>query len=218
MMRNKRLPILRNMTISAILLGVFAIAGTGVVAFTYEMTRARIAENERQTIVDNLHALIKPNEHDNDLYTDVIQVTNEARLGTKQEVNVYRARLKNEPVAVIINSVAPDGYSGNIYLLVAIRYDGTLAGVRAVKHQETPGLGDGIDIDRSNWILGFDGKSLHNPPQAKWHVKRDGGAFDQMTGATITPRAVVKAVKNTLLYYSANKDMLFNTPTSKEQK
>lgn len=208
--------ILRNMGISAVLLGLFSITGTGVVAFTFEKTKQRIAENERAAVIKTLHQLIAPKEHDNDLYTDVIQVRDENLLGTKDPINVYRARMKNQPVAAIINTVAPDGYSGNIYLLVAIRYDGTLAGVRVVKHRETPGLGDGIDITRSNWILGFSGKSLTNPKEKDWRVKRDGGPFDQLTGATITPRAIVKAVKNTLNYYNANKDMLFNTPANKE--
>lgn len=216
---NNNMHIVRNMIISAVLLGLFAITGTGIVAFTYEKTKHRIAANERAAIVKSLHALIAPSEHDNDLYTDVIQVKHEDLLGTEEPVNVYRARMKSTPIAAILNSVAPDGYSGNIYLLVAIRYDGSLAGVRVVKHRETPGLGDGIDIERSNWILGFNGKSLNKPPEKTWRVKRDGGVFDQMTGATITPRAVVKAVKNTLRYYATNKDMLFNTPAieTKEQ-
>jgi len=213
---NNTMHILRNMTISAMLLGLFAVLGTGIVAYTFDKTKLRIAENERIAIVQSLHALIAPKEHDNDLYADFIQVNDKNLLGTDQAVNVYRARMKQQPVAAILNSVAPDGYSGSIYLLVAIRYDGKLAGVRVVKHRETPGLGDGIEIERSNWILGFNGKSLDNPPENKWRVKRDDGVFDQLTGATITPRAVIKAVKNTLRYYAANKDKLFNTPASKE--
>lgn len=215
---NTKPHIVRNMAISAILLGIFAIGGTGLVAFTFDKTKQRIAANERATIVNALHALIAPGQHDNDLYHDVIQVKDTTLLGTADPVNVYRARMNKQPVAAIINSIAPDGYSGNIYLLVAIRYDSTLAGVRVVKHNETPGLGDGIDLDRSNWILGFNGKSLSNPTEDKWRVKRDGGAFDQLTGATISPRAVVKAVKNTLRYYRANRDMLYNTPAGNTEE
>ncbi len=207
--------ILRTMTISATLLGLFAISGTGMVAYTFDKTKLRIAENERATIVKSLHALISPNEHDNDLYADVIQVHNKELLGTKEPVKVYRARMKNKPVAAILNSESPEGYAGNIYLLVAIRVDGTLAGVRVVKHRETPGLGDGIDIERSDWILAFNGKSLNDPIEKDWRVKRDGGKFDQMTGATITPRAIIKAVKNTLRYYADNKKMIFDTPAIK---
>lgn len=214
---NNNIHLVRNMTISAMLLGLFAVGGTGLVAYTFDKTKQRIAENERAMIVKSLHALIAPKEHDNDLYTDVIQVSNEALLGTDEAVNVYRARMQNTPVAAILNSVAPDGYTGNIHLLVAIRYDGSLAGVRVVKHRETPGLGDGIDIERSDWIRDFDGKSLQKPPEKDWRVKRDGGVFDQLTGATITPRAVVKAVKNTLRYYKINKGMLFNKPMVKDK-
>ena len=217
MTASNNMHILRNMGISAVLLGLFAIAGTGLVAYTFDNTKQRIAENERAAVIKSLHALITPKEHDNDLYSDVIQVSNERLLGTAEPINVYRARMHGQPVAAILNTVAPDGYSGSIHLLVAIRLDGSLAGVRAVKHRETPGLGDGIDIERSDWILGFNGKSLHKPEESKWRVKRDGGDFDQLTGATITPRAVVKAVKNTLDYYRANKAMLYNTPAKKEQ-
>lgn len=218
MTENNDMHIVRNMTISAVLLGLFAISGTGVVAYTYEKTKQRIAENERDTMVKSLHALIAPKEHNNDLYRDIIRVKDASLLGTDDPVTVYRARMNNLPVAAILNSVAPDGYSGNIYLLVAVRYNGSLAGVRVVKHRETPGLGDGIDIDRSNWILGFNGKSLSKPADKDWRVKRDGGVFDQLTGATITPRAVVKAVRNTLRYYAANKDRLFNTPSVKTKE
>ena len=109
----------------------------------------------------------------------------------------------------MLETVAPDGYNGSIRLLVAINLDSTLAGVRVVQHRETPGLGDAIDAQRSDWILGFDGKSLTTPPRKDWKVKRDGGDFDQFTGATITPRAVVKAVKKALLYFQANGHGLF---------
>ena len=112
-------------------------------------------------------------------------------------------------MAVIFNSIAPDGYSGRIHLLVGIYVDGSVAGVRVVKHAETPGLGDAIEVRKSPWIRGFDGKSLQNPQLEGWAVTRDGGEFDQLTGATITPRAVVNAVRDTLLYYRRNADMLF---------
>ena len=130
MTKSNAMLIVRNMIISALLLGLFAISGTAIVAYTFDKTKLRIAENERGTIVKSLHALINPNEHDNDLYADVIQVRNEALLGVDEPINVYRARMKNQPVAAIINSSSPEGYSGNIDLLVAIQVDGTLAGVQ----------------------------------------------------------------------------------------
>ena len=208
--------LLKNMTISSTLLGLFAIVGTLMVAFTHHNTAARIAANERAFLLRSLHALVKPSQHDNDLFTDVIQVKHTHYLGTEDAVNVYRARMAGEPVAVIINSVAPDGYSGNISLLVAIQHDGKLAGVRVVNHRETPGLGDAIEASRSDWVLGFNGKSLLNPDKKDWAVKRDGGKFDQFTGATITPRAVVKAVYNTLQYYEEHQDRLF-APLAKQE-
>jgi len=201
--------LLRNMLISAVLLGLFAVAGSGLLAFTYDQTKDRIAANHRERLLQSLHVLVPRTLHDNDISHDIIQVQDRELLGSDHAVKVYRARNKGEPVAVIINSVAPDGYNGRIDLLVAIHYDGTLSGVRVVAHRETPGLGDAIEIRRSDWILGFKGRSLSAPQKRGWAVKRDGGEFDQFTGATITPRAVVKAVHNTLLYFQAHRDALF---------
>ena len=129
---------------------------------------------------------------------------------------MYRARKAGQPVALVITPVAPDGYSGIIKLLVGINVDGTLNGVRVVTHRETPGLGDAIDEKRSDWIHLFDNRSLLDPPLERWAVRKDGGDFDQLTGATITPRAVVKAVRQTLLYYRDNQDALF-APSAVQQ-
>lgn len=203
----------RHMTISALLLGLFAIIGTAMVALIHDATAERIAENQRAFLLKSLHILVPPEQHDNDLFTDVITVTNKELLGTDKPVRVYRARRNNKPLTAIINAVAPDGYNGSIELLVAIRYDGSLAGVRVVKHKETPGLGDGIDASRSDWILGFNNRSLTNPDKKGWAVKRDGGIFDQFTGATISPRAVVNAVHRSLLYFDTHKDELFDKPS-----
>ena len=201
--------LIRNMLISAAILGLFAVLGTGMVSYTYQVTKPQIKENERQAILKNLHALISPAEHDNPIESDTIEVTNRL-LGSDKPITIYRARKEKLPVAAIISAIAPDGYGGNIYLLVAIRHDGTLAGARVVSHHETPGLGDGIEAERSDWILAFNGLSLTNPSERGWGVKKDGGDFDQFTGATITPRAVVKAVYNSLKYYEQNREMLFS--------
>ena len=183
--------------------------GTSLVALTEFSTRDAIAANERAMLLRNLHALLPPERLDNDIASDTLTVEASPLLGTEKPSVVYRARLGGEPVAAVFNSIAPDGYSGRIHLLVGVYVDGSVAGVRVVKHAETPGLGDGIEVRKSPWILGFDGKSLDDPTEAKWKVRRDGGAFDQLTGATITPRAVVRAVRNTLLYYRRNADMIF---------
>ncbi|MGD8526096.1 MAG: electron transport complex subunit RsxG [Thioalkalispiraceae bacterium] len=207
--------LLRNMSKSAGLLGLFAIIGTTLVALTFDNTAQRIAANEREFLLNSLHTLITPAMHDNDMFLDVIQVTDKAMLGSKKPVNIYRARKDGKNVAAIINAVAPDGYNGNIELLVAIDHTGKLIGVRVTKHKETPGLGDAIDISKSDWILGFSGKSLDNTAKREWRVKRDGGIFDQFTGATITPRAVVKAVHNALQYFKLHQAMIFERPAMK---
>jgi electron transport complex protein RnfG len=200
----------RQILISGAFLWLFAVAGTTLVAVTEFSTAEAIVENERQVLLRNLHALLPPDELDNDIAADNLELPPSTLLGTDSSSLVYRARLGGEPVAAVFNSVAPDGYSGSIHLLVGVYVDGSLAGVRVVKHSETPGLGDAIERRKSDWIEGFDGKSLDNPEADGWRVKRDGGVFDQLTGATITPRAVVKAVHNTLLYYRQNADMIFD--------
>ena len=195
--------------ISGLFLWIFAVVGTSLVAVTETTTKTRIAENERIVLLRNLNALLPAGKFDNDITSDTALVPSAKLLGTEQPGIVYRARLNGQPVAAIFNSVAPNGYSGKIYLLVGVYADGSVAGVRAVKHSETPGLGDAIETQKTSWIFGFNNKSLDNPPLSKWRVKRDGGEFDQFTGATITPRAVVQAVKNTLLYYQQNAGTIF---------
>ena len=200
----------RQILLSGVFLWLFAVAGTTLVALTEYSTSEAIAENERQVLLRNLYALLPRDRLDNDIATDTLELPAATLLGTDENSTAYRARLGGEPVAAIFNSVAPDGYNGKIHLLVGVYIDGSLAGVRVVKHAETPGLGDAVEIRKSPWIDGFAGKSLTNPSQDRWRVKRDGGDFDQFTGATITPRAVVAAVRNTLLYYRQNADMIFN--------
>ncbi len=207
----------KNMIISAILLGLFAVVGTGMVSLTYKNTARRIAANHRAALLKTLHELIPSDQYDNDMFSDILRVSNLALLGSNKPINVYRARKAGQPVAVVIESIAPDGYNGNIYLLIAIRYSGRLAGVRVVNHNETPGLGDAIDLSHSDWILSFTGKSLKNLKTKNWAVKRDGGSFDQFTGATITPRAVVKAVHNTLIYFNQHRDELFAPPVAEKE-
>jgi electron transport complex protein RnfG len=191
------------------ILAIFAIAGTSLVAFTHAATKARIAANERETLLRTLHALVPPETIDNDMVLDTLEV-NDAELLGAPLTTVYRGRKQGAPVAAVLTTLVPNGYSGPIKLLVAVRYDGTLGGVRVISHKETPGLGDKVEERRSDWIHSFTGKSLGNPPLEKWKVKRDGGVFDQFTGATITPRAIVQAVTKTLLYVRAHKDALYD--------
>lgn len=199
---------LRNALAGAALLAVFAFTGVAVVTYTETNTRARIVENEQAYLRGLLSVLVDPARHDNDLLADTVEVVAPA-LGTRGPVTVYRARRGGEPVALVLPAVAPDGYSGEIRLLVGINADATLTGVRVLAHRETPGLGDGIEAERSEWIRAFDGRSLADPPLGGWAVRRDGGVFDQFTGATVTPRAVVAAVRRALEYYAASRDALW---------
>ena len=203
--------------LAALILGGFAILGTTLVAFTHEITKERIAENEKAAMLANLNALVPPESVDNDMLSDMMNVSDPELLGAEQ-TRVYRGRKHNQPIAVVLNPVVPDGYSGPIRLLVAVRYDGSLGGVRVLSHKETPGLGDKIEESRSNWIHSFDNKSLGNPTLDDWKVKRDGGVFDQFTGATITPRSVVKAVKNTLIYVQEHHDALYDRDTASDDQ
>lgn len=198
----------RQIIITGTILFLFATFGTLLVAYTFDATKEQIALNERETLLRKLHQLVPANSHDNILLEDTLSVQ-DALLGTDKPVTVYRARKAGQPVALVLSPIAPDGYSGIIKLLVGINTDGKLTGVRVVAHRETPGLGDGIEEERSNWIFGFDSRSLGDPVLNRWRVKRDGGDFDQLTGATITPRAIVKAVRQCLLYFQQHQAMLF---------
>ena len=206
--------LLRSMVRSGLILAAFAVTGVSLVALSFDATFERIAANQRAALLRSLHAVVKPEEHDNDIFTDVTQVSSPRWLGTSEPVAVYRARKADTPVAVVLTPVAPDGYNGRMGLLVGVYYDGTLSGVRVISHRETPGLGDGVDERRSDWIYGFDGRSLEDPAEDGWRVKRDGGVFDQFTGATITPRAVVKAVHRALKYYASHREALFEQAPS----
>ncbi|MGZ8217014.1 electron transport complex subunit RsxG [Methylomagnum sp.] len=192
----------------AALLGLFSLVGLGLVALVHDHTAERIAANERAVLLQTLETLIPADSYDNDLLADTVTVA-DASLGSQAPLTVYRARKDGRPVAVALSPTAPDGYNGAIRLLVAIRADGQLAGVRALSHRETPGLGDFIDAGKSDWIHGFTGRSLENPPESRWQVKRDGGDFDQFAGATVTPRAVVRAVRNALVFFRVHQKRLF---------
>lgn len=198
----------RKILVAGLLLAMFAILGTGLVAVTHLATKDQIAENERLALLSSLSAIVPAATIDNDIVSDKITVQDSEMLGG-EETQVYRGRKNGQPVAAVFTSIAPDGYSGQIKLLVAVRADGTLGGVRVVAHKETPGLGDRVEVEKSDWILGFSGRSLTDPGLDGWKVKRDGGIFDQFTGATITPRAIVKAVKNTLLYFQGHQAEVF---------
>lgn len=202
-----RLPIL----MAGLLLAGFGILGSGLVALTYEGTAERIAQNQREALLHEIRALVPPDTVDNDMLADTLTLHAPAQLGSAA-TTAYRGRRNGQPVAVVLSPVDVPGYGGPIRLIIAIRSDGTLGGVRVLSQKETPGLGDKIMLDKTDWVLGFTGTSLGKPPPNRWKVKRDGGDFDQFTGATVTPRAVVGAVKRTLEYFQANRKALFAAP------
>ncbi|MVW76153.1 electron transport complex subunit RsxG [Pseudomonas xionganensis] len=197
----------RSMLKNALVLGLFAIATVGTVAVLQQVTASRIATAERAAQARALGEILPPGSYDNQLLDHPIEV-NARELGQRSPQQAYRALKGNSPSAIILPVTAPDGYSGAIQLLVGIFADGRLAGVRVLGHKETPGLGDKIELAKSDWIRSFEGKSLSNPGAAGWAVKKDRGEFDQFAGATITPRAVVKAVHGALQYFDAHRAQL----------
>jgi Na+-translocating ferredoxin:NAD+ oxidoreductase subunit G len=198
----------------ALTLAVLAAVLTALLALVASFTRERIADNEQAWIKQRLDALVAPDSHDNDLLADSIAVTAPDLLGSAQPVRIYRARRDGAPVAAVIRPIAPDGYRGPIELLVAIGQDGRLIGVQVIRHEETPGLGDAFESRDVHWLDRFRGRSLIDPPTQRWTVRRDGGDFDAFTGATITPRAIVKAVRNALEYYQRNGQRIFDQPAA----
>lgn len=199
----------RSVAVSAATLAAMAAVLTVGLVSIANLTRDRIARSQQVWIKQHLDALIAPQSYDNDPLVDIIEVTAPDLLGTAAPVTVYRARKAGAPVAVAVRSVAPDGYRGPLELLVAIAPDGSLIGVQVIRHDETPGLGDAFENRDVAWLERFRGLSLSNPPQQRWTVRRDGGDFDAFTGATITPRAIVKAVRRTLEFYRGNRQRLF---------
>jgi electron transport complex protein RnfG len=191
----------------AILCG-FALLTTGLVATINTLTADKIAEQEQLQLTNQLQEVLPHFKYSNKLSQDCV-IISDPLLGPYDNQVIYRARKDNEPVALVIRHVTPSGYSGDINLLSAVYRDGTVAGVRVTKHEETPGLGDKVEVKKSDWITTFNTKTVQSESDDRWAVKKDGGQFDQFTGATITPRAVVGSVKNAVLYAQDNFDALF---------
>lgn len=195
---------------NGLILAGFALSATLLVMGTHWLTKDRIGAQQRNELMQTLADLIPADQYSNDVYADCTLITAPEALGLSQPQPVYRARLGEQPTALAIRTTAPDGYSGNIHILVAVNIDGVVQGVRVLSHRETPGLGDRIELRRSDWILSFDGHRVRSDKDPRWAVQRDGGMFDAFTGATITPRAVINAVERTVRFANDNQDMLFN--------
>lgn len=206
----------RSMARGAVGLGLFAIVTVGGVALTHSMTAERIADNRLASEYQALGQVVPEALHDNALLDGALPLPAAEALGLPDEFIAWQARRDGQVSAVILPVITREGYSGTISLLVGIAADGELTGVRVLAHQETPGLGDRVETRKSDWIKQFAGLSLGNPPVDQWAVEKDGGAFDAFTGATITPRAVVGAVRRGLEYFEANRTMLLGSDKQAE--
>ncbi len=207
---------LRNALRTGVILLVFAVVGTAMLAFTHGRTEPTITRGQLAAKRALLGQVLPATLYDNDLLASQQSAPPDELLGTRQPSALWLARRGGAFSGVVLEAVAPDGYSGDIALLIGIDADGTVTGVRVTAHRETPGLGDYIDRAKSVWIDQFAGKSLTNPPPKHWKVAKDGGAFDARAGATITPRAVVKAVGRALDYFARHR-AAFAAPHSAQQ-
>ncbi len=210
---SKRSVIHMAITKNSKVLAGFAIACTAAVGLVNELTKNQIKIQQQQQLRATLHSIIAPSRYDNDIANDCVLMSSPL-LGSSEKQTTYIARSAENVVAVAMTSTAPDGYSGNIELIIAINIDESISGVRVLNHQETPGLGDKIERRKGNWITSFNGKKLLSDDDSRWAVVKDDGMFEQFTGATITPRAVVKAVKNTMQYFKKNKLSLLTQPNA----
>ncbi|WP_019624570.1 electron transport complex subunit RsxG [Thioalkalivibrio thiocyanoxidans] len=206
----------RDILIATVLLAGFAAAGAGLVALVQEGTEARIADNRMEVNRSRIADLTGDLDYANDPVHDTAALSSD-RLGGKELPAWFARDADDNVMGIVFSAVARDGYSGDIHLLIGVDRDGELLGVRVSSHRETPGLGDAIEAERSDWIHGFEGRSLNDPEPDNWAVRRDGGVFDQFTGATITPRAVVRAVRRTLEYFDDYRDDLLASAPKEDE-
>ena len=201
---------------TAIILFLFVAIFTGLLSGAYLWTLPTIiaaAAEEKMKLIDEV---LPRNRYDNDLLKDTVPVAPSASLGLDEESMAYRARKDGKASALVLEAVAPDGYSGKIRLLIALGADGALIGVRVTQHKETPGLGDYIEPKKDKnkerpWITQFNGLTPTSAGEHEWKVKKDGGRFDSVAGATVTPRAVIKAVGKAAVYVAENREQLFGS-------
>lgn len=196
----------------SLILAILAALCTMLVALTHRYTAPLIHANEQAFLEASLKPVLGGIQYQNELTRSVIELPLPHGLPGNEAATIYRIYADGEPAAALFVVSARDGFAGPIKLLIGIKVGGTITSVRILQHKETPGLGDMIESSRSDWLLQFDGKSLYRPDRALWSIQRDGGEFDQLTGASITPRAVIKAVRETLTYFESNADEIFALP------
>lgn len=193
---------------SAVGLSIFAVITSGAIALTQVSTKDQILANEREARAKALYEIVPRESIDNNLLEDTYTVNAPTLTASEEPVDAFLARRNGQVVTVILPVVAPDGYTGKIKMIVGINADESIAGVRILAHKETPGLGDKVELKKSDWVLNFNGQRYEGDEDPSWAVNKDGGRFDQFTGATITPRAVVNATARAIHYFREHKTAL----------
>ena len=202
---------------TAVILFLFVVTFTGVLSGAYLWTLPTIEAAASEEKMKLINEVLPSSSYDNDLLKDTLQIAPAPALGQDGTSTAYRARKGGKPNALVLEAIAPDGYAGKIRLLIALDVEGALLGVRVTQHKETPGLGDYIEPKKDKnkerpWITQFDGLKPAASEEREWKVKKDGGRFDSVAGATVTPRAVVKAVRKAAVYVIENRETLFDKP------
>ncbi|NIL93352.1 MAG: electron transport complex subunit RsxG [Woeseiaceae bacterium] len=197
-------------------LAAIAAICTSLVAATYQATHERIAANEKALLEQSLEPALSGLFYDSGVSESRLVLRPPHALPGNDPALIYRVFAGSEPVAALFAVTARDGFSGPIRVLVGVEFDGSVTGIRILQHRETPGLGDRIESTRTDWVFQFEGRSIGDPALTGWAIRGDGGEFDQLTGASVTPRAVIKAIRDTLLYFDANRDAIFAAPATVE--
>ncbi len=199
---------------TAAILFVFVIIFTGLLSGAYLWTKPAIEASAAEAKMKLVDEVLPRSDYDNQLLQDIVALSPTAELGLTEESTVYLARKNGQPVAAVFEAVAPDGYAGKVRLILAVRADGRIAGVRVTQHKETPGLGDYVEIKKDKnksrpWITQFNGMAFGQVADKDWKLKKDGGALDYYAGATVTPRAVSKAIFKAAQWFATNRESLF---------
>ena len=201
---------------SGITLAAIATVCTALVAATWYFTADRIAANKKALLEQSLQPALANTFYDSSVSESRLVLGPPHGLPGSEAAIIYRVYSANEPVAALFVVSARDGFAGPIRILLGVNYNGVVTGVRILEHRETPGFGDKIDPRKSDWVQQFASRSLQDPVAAHWKIQSDGGDFDQLTGASVTPRAVIKAIRDTLLYFEAHRDEIFAAAATEE--
>jgi electron transport complex protein RnfG len=208
----------RSIVKTGLTLATIAAICTALVAATYQATSERIAANEKALLEQSLQPALSGIFYDSGVSESRLVIEPPHELPGNEPAIIYRVFAEDAPVAALFAVTARDGFSGPIRILLGVETDGRVTGLRILQHRETPGLGDRIEPERSDWVFQFEGRSLADPLPAGWAITVDGGEFDQLTGASVTPRAIIKAMRDTLLYFESHRDEIFSLPAAEESK